>query len=32
MAVELLSATGGINGFEEINVNGRTCKVSIEKL
>jgi isoleucyl-tRNA synthetase len=34
MAVELdtSSGDGKLNGFEEININGRICKVSIEKV
>jgi len=31
MAVEL-NAGGKLNGFEEININGRICRVSIEKV
>jgi isoleucyl-tRNA synthetase len=33
MAVELNSDnTGKLNGFEELNINGNTCKVTIEKI
>ena len=33
MAVELSPDSGSkLNGFEEININGRICKVSIEKI
>lgn len=33
MAVELNPGTGGkLNGYEEININGRICRVSIEKI
>lgn len=34
MAVELNTSSGDgkLNGFEEININGRICKVSIEKV
>ncbi len=33
MAVELmLDKSGRLNGFEELNINGNTCKVTIEKI
>jgi isoleucyl-tRNA synthetase len=33
MAVELNPGTDGkLNGYEEININGRICKISIEKI
>jgi hypothetical protein len=33
LAVELDSQkNGGLNGFQELNINGRACKIFIEKI